>query len=170
MWLDTLGAFIYVVKSVFHSEHNDYDVRNLFKNRVEHDAERHFVNKLYKSIKLSEISAYDMLGNTDDKHGCVIVFSSTMNHKQSDIVAKLNRLTKQYNVTGYIIDYAMHGKYIERTLDTAFNKKSLTLELIGMSDEESIKLAKELCDVLKQQSILVRSINTKSIWCITKLK
>lgn len=164
-----LTLFKRLVQFVFCSKCNSYEVRNLFENSA-YRADRRYANKIYKSIHLSEISLCNMLDSKDDVRGCVIVFSSEMNHRDFDIAAKLNEFIKKYNATCYILDCAMRAKYIEQSSDTKFDKESLTAELIGLSDEQCIELTKELCCFLKQQSVLVRSINTKSIWCITKLK
>lgn len=165
MFWYALRLFTHFIKSVSDVNHDNYDVRNLFESI---DARK--ANKLYKSIHLSEISFCDAFSNNDNEYGCVIVFSSSMNHHEHDVVTNLYKFIEKYNVTGYIVDRAMCGRYIEQRQYIKFDKKSLTIELMGLSDEQSIKLAKDLCNVLEQQSVLVRSINTKSIWCITKLK
>lgn len=166
-----LKLFRYFTKFVRDSKQDKYEIRNLFESTDDvHNVNKRFVYKLYKSIHLSEISLYNMLDNTDNALGCVIVFSSDMNHKDYDNADKLIKIFEKHNVTGYmdVFEHAMRGRYIEQRTDTKFDKKSLTIELIGLTDKQSIECAKELCSVLGQQSVLVRSINTKSIWCITK--
>lgn len=166
-----LKLFRHFTKFVRNSKQDKYEIRNLFESIDDaHNVNKRFAYKLYKSIHLSEISLYNMLDSTDNEHGCIIVFSSDMNHKDYDIADKLIKIIEKYNVTGYMFEHAMYRKYIEQRTDTKFDKKSLTIELTGLTDEQSIDCAKELCSVLEQQSVLVRSINTKSIWRITKLK
>lgn len=166
--LYVLKVVRHLIKSISHDKRDDYDIRNLFESKGTYNVDRYFANRLYKSIHLSEISLCNTIEDTDDRNGCVIVFSSVLNYDKSDIVSKLNVFAEKYNIIGFMLDHAMHDKYIK--LNTKFDKKSLTAEVIGLSVEQSIELAKELCSVLKQQSVLVRSINTRSIWCITKLK
>lgn len=125
-----------------------------------------------------------IVGSIDkDKKGEMIVLSTDVNAvKQSDnkiidwIKKKLstmqNRLSykkmidkvakKHEDIFAWTIGKFLNGRYKSNN-GKVFDENSISIELLGVSNDTLIKFAEELCDDFKQESVLVKDYQNNEI-------
>ena len=88
---------------------------------------------------------------------------------------KVNSVAKKNGVVGLTIGHFLTGKYLDRKnvedsttgevheVVTVFDEKSLSLEVVGITYEQLIHIAEDMCIEFKQDSVLVKSYETGKI-------
>ena len=120
----------------------------------------------------------------DSSHkGGMIVFSTDVNSiplSNNAIVNKFkqffktwqNRLTAthmidnisiSHKVGGWTIGHFLNGRYKDYDTGEMFSENSLSLEIAGIDSDELMQIARELCNVFKQQTVMVKDYSTLRI-------
>lgn len=119
---------------------------------------------------------------SDDRKGGVIVFSTVVNAvKQSDNVfvdffkkklktfmnsftaeKKVDRIAKKHDLVGWTIGRFLHGRYTGRN-GKIFSENSLSVEIIGVTFDELVQIAEEICIVMDQESVLVKDYSSMKV-------
>ena len=88
---------------------------------------------------------------------------------------KIDNIAKKHNLVGLTLGHFLTGKYLDRrkvkdedsgeikTITNIFDDKSLSLELVGITYEQLIKIAEDMCIEFKQDSVLVKSYENGKI-------
>ena len=143
---------------------------------------------MYAAISVKDrpifASSFDGTGDWeafDDKKGGIIVFSqnenvdrpsnnkliywarqrlSSYNDKTSGESAK-DKLSHKHNIVGWTIGNFFKGSYTGEDGEI-FSEDSLSVEIIGVSDDSLIEIAEELCRVFALKTALVKTYSERN--------
>lgn len=117
----------------------------------------------------------------DDEMGGIIVFSQEVNavklsenrlvnwikQRVSTIRNKtvgessIDKIAKKHNLVGWTIGNFLKGRYTGKN-GRVYSENSLSVEIIGVTDEVLIKIAEELCREFDQETVLVKTYSEKN--------
>lgn len=72
---------------------------------------------------------------------------------------KIDNIANKHNLVGWTIGKFLNGRYTAKNGKT-YSENSLSVEIIGVSSDELIKIAEELCVEFIQESVLVKDYST----------
>lgn len=72
---------------------------------------------------------------------------------------KIDNIANKHNLVGWTIGKFLNGRYTAKNGKT-YSENSLSVEIIGVSSDELIKIAEELCIEFIQESVLVKDYST----------
>ena len=118
---------------------------------------------MYASISVdnSPIFATNIEGATvrtapDDMKGGIIVFPLGTDAVLTDI----ERIAQKYDPVGWTIGRFFKGLYIKD--GNNYHKFSLSVEILGVSDDTLIEIAEEFCKAFNQKSVLIKSYSERN--------
>ena len=137
---------------------------------------------IFEDNDFKEIESYTL--ETPDKKGGIIVFSSDVNAEKlsenkianwikqkllslkqrifhKNILKKILETNK--DVLGYSIGNYFTGRYYDETNKKFYDDHSLTVEIVGISQELLYEIAEEICKAFNQQSVLVKDYENGDI-------
>ena len=139
-----------------------------------------YVETFVEESKMQEPLPYNMRGGiitfSTDISSTILYNDKIINSLKQKIVTIANRITamegidkvaKNFKLKGWSATKGLHGKYIDRKTGVLFDEKSLSVELMGISTDYLLDVAENLCNDLKQQSVLVKSYENNDIWLIS---
>lgn len=148
--------------------------------------------KLYNDIKYSqgnEIASSGSMSEAIDfefgkeEHGGIITFSTDVNAvelspnklvnwvKQKVATIgnrlgknkKIDKIASKNGAVAWTVGNFLNGRYMSKR-GKGFGEKSLSLEIVGISSEQLQKIAEELCEEFKQETVLVKDFATGKIY------
>lgn len=166
--------------------------RNLFECRGAYNVDRYNAKNLYESIYVDEVIYSEKHVNEDmdffpqEMNGGIITFSTAMNSTEltrggfiNHLMQKMTSLKNRFNanskidetadkfeLASWIVTKGLHCRYKDRKTGTSFDENSISVELVGISNDTLLNFAKELCIEFEQQTALVKSSSTLDIWLI----
>ena len=69
---------------------------------------------------------------------------------------KVDKVLQKNEVFGCTVGNFMHGRYYDKS-GKVYDERSMSVEIIGMTYEDLIKIAEQLCAEFKQETVLVKS-------------
>ena len=93
---------------------------------------------------------------SDEDKGGIIVFSTDVNAVPLE----------KHNIGNWSVGNYFKGKYTDKQ-GRVFTKKSLSVEVIGVTYEQLIDIAEDLCREVKQETVLVKSYSTNKIFLVS---
>lgn len=137
---------------------------------------------IFEDNNFKEIESYTL--ETPDKKGGIIVFSSDVNAEKlgenkianwikqkllslkqrifhKNILKKILETNK--DVLGYSIGNYFTGRYYDEINKKFYDDHSLTVEIVGISQELLYEIAEEICKAFNQQSVLVKDCESGDI-------
>lgn len=143
-----------------------------------------------ENYKLDEAVHHEQYGLADYRGG-IITFSTDINALELSKNAVMNKirqtvetfkqrllrfkkihnLINQFNKKGdefigaYSVGNFFHGKYVGDNGEM-FNEKSLSLEINGLSSKSLFRLAEDIAEDFKQQTVLVKDLNNNKIFLV----
>ena len=139
------------------------------------------VNKFLPIVKERSIVSEGIdWGVDDDIRGGTIVFSTDINavqlhdnkfinflkQKLATIKNRLNATKKidavanAHNLVGWTIEHNYDGRYKAKN-GKNFGENSLTLDIVGVSDDDLIAIATDICKAFQQECVLLKLISGK---------
>jgi len=151
---------------------------------------------LYNSINVTKNNTIASSGianegidfTPDEEHrGGVIVLSTDVNAKVLDSnkfinwikqkahtlnnringVKKIDTTSVKHNLLGWTVGKFLSGRYHSNKTGKTYGENSLSVELIGVTSNELISIAEELCKKFEQESVLVKDYNNGSVYFIS---
>jgi hypothetical protein len=121
----------------------------------------------------------------ENKKGGIIIFSTEVNAiklnnnklinwvKQKIVTLKqgftankqIDKIAQKHNLSSWTVGHFFSGRYTDKN-GKQYGENSLSLEIIGISFEELIRIAEELCSDFKQETVLVKDYYTNRILLI----
>ena len=121
--------------------------------------------------------------------GGIIIFSTNINVIQmsrDDIANEIEQLIETFNqylkksritsrkttnfnnkndelIVAYSVENCFKGKYVSNN-GGMFNEKSISIEINGLSSKSLFKLAEVICNVFRQETVLVKDLNNHKIF------
>lgn len=148
---------------------------------------------LYKAIVVSEdrtiakdlpkvISEGIQFEPDENSKGGVIIFSTEVNAvKQSEnkiinwlkkkvktiknrftAEKKLDKIAQAHDLVGWTVGKFLHGRYTGKN-GKVYDENSISVELIGISSDELIKIAEEVCRAFDQEAVLVKDYSKQKV-------
>jgi hypothetical protein len=148
------------------------------------DNKKVFASYIYRDNKFKEIDSYNLDTVDVDKRGGMIVLSTDVNSEKlsenvvinwikQKLITLKNRLLhtkmiteeieKNKNVQGFSVGNFFKGRYFDRENNSVFDEKSISIEIIGISQEDLYSIAEDLKNRFIQQSVLVKDYSTGNI-------
>ena len=78
---------------------------------------------------------------------------------------KINNIGQKHDLAAWTVGKALSGRYTAKN-GKVFDEKSLSVEIIGVTSEELIKIAEELCIEFLQEAVLVKDYSTGSVFLV----
>lgn len=117
----------------------------------------------------------------DDEKGGIIVFSQEVNavqlsknklinwikQKFSSVKNKvvgpsdIDKIAQKHDLVGWTIGKFLKGRYTGKN-GKVYSEDSMSVEIIGVSDDTLIEIAEELCRVFNQETVLVKTYSEKN--------
>lgn len=168
---------------------------NLFECRGAYNVDRYNAKNLYESIYVDEVIYSEKHVNEDmdsipqEMHGGIITFSTAMNSTELTRDGLINHLKRKmtslknqfqckfekidetagkFELACWAIAKGLHCRYKDRKTGTSFDENSISVELVGISNDTLLNFAKELCIEFEQQTALVKASSTLDIWLSQK--
>lgn len=118
----------------------------------------------------------------DESKGGMIIFSTDINAVDGGVVQKiknwlktvynrinknrwLNQTAEKYNPSGWTVGRFLRGRYRAEN-GKLFDEHSLSIEMIGITSEELISMAEDICRKFDQETVLVKDYITHSIMLV----
>lgn len=123
-----------------------------------------FADALGNSFIVNDERIIERIGNaidyefSDEDKGGIIVFST-------DVTAIP---LENHNIGNWNVGNFFKGKYTGKN-GKVLTEKSLSVEVIGVTYEQFIKIAEDLCREFKQETVLVKSYSTDKILLVEDL-
>lgn len=138
---------------------------------------------IYKDNDFRQVDSYSKL-DTINKKGGIIVFFSDVNAEDlsqnkitnwikqkllsikqrifhKSIIKKI--LENNKDIFGYSIGNYFNGRYYDEKNKKFYDDHSLTVEIVGISQELLYEIAEEICKAFNQQSVLVKDYDSGDI-------
>lgn len=117
----------------------------------------------------------------DDEKGGIIVFSQEVNavklsqnklvnwikqkvatfkHKTSG-KSRIDEIAQHHDLVGWTIGNFLKGRYTGKN-GKVYSEDSLSVEIIGVSEDTLIEIAEELCRAFDQETVLVKSYSARN--------
>ena len=117
---------------------------------------------LYAAISVEERPAFatHKASTTDrevsgNKKGGIIVFSQNVNVDQQYGRTAIDMTMQKQNMVGWTIGYFFKGRYTGKHGEE-YSEGSISVEIIGISDDTLMEVAEELCRVFEQKTAMVK--------------
>lgn len=75
---------------------------------------------------------------------------------------KIDQIAVKHQLAGWTIRKLLSGHYTDKR-GNVYGENSVSVEILGVSDDTLIKIAEEVCNVFQQEAVLVRLYNTNRI-------
>lgn len=75
---------------------------------------------------------------------------------------KIDTIANNHDLVGWTIGHYLDGRYRAKN-GKNFGENSLSVELVGISEDKLIKIAEDICAVFQQECVLVKSYSTGRI-------
>lgn len=115
-----------------------------------------------------------------DAKGGIIVFSTDVNaEKQSEnkiinwlkqkmltisnrlnATKKIDKIAADNDLVGWTIGHYLDGRYTSPKNGKQYGENSLSVEMIGVTFEQLVKIAMEICAAFKQESVLLKDFSS----------
>lgn len=115
-----------------------------------------------------------------DAKGGIIVFSTDVNaEKQSEnkiinwlkqkmltisnrlnATKKIDKIAADNDLVGWTIGHYLDGRYTSPKNGKQYGENSLSVEMIGVTFEQLVKIAMEICTAFKQESVLLKDFSS----------
>jgi hypothetical protein len=93
----------------------------------------------------------------DEDKGGIMVFSTDIN-----AVPLFKDKTEKYSISNWSVGNFFKGKYTDKN-GKVYTEKSLSVEFIGVTYEQLIEIAEDLCREFKQETVLIKPYSTNKI-------
>lgn len=157
-----------------------------------YNQDRYFSSILNEQIYVDEVIYSEKLVDESvemlpaEYKGGIITFSTVMNSTQLSnnkiinflkqklvtivnsvsSMKKIDKVASKFDLQGWTVTKGLHGKYIDRKTGTIFDEKSISIELVGITQDVLLDVAENLCNEFKQQCVLVKSYENNDIWFV----
>ena len=84
--------------------------------------------------------------------------------KIHNLINRFNEKEDEY-IGAYSVGNFFHGKYVGDNGEM-FNEKSLSIEINGLSSKSLVRLAEDIADEFKQETVLVKDLNKNKIFLV----
>ena len=91
-------------------------------------------------------------------------FNTVKNRITAD--SKINKVAADSDLAGWTVTKGLHGRYRDRNTGELFDENSISIELIGITNDVLLDFSEKLCKEFNQQSVLVKSYNSNDIWFV----
>ena len=168
---------------------DDYNIVTLYegKQKSAYSSGAYLSTSIKKNcnVLFSQLNEDSDFPPIENERGGIIIFSTDLNAVQIDeqrainvlkqkmqtiskrinSTKKIDRIAKSHDLIGWTIGKYLNGRY---TADNGkqYGENSLSLEIIGVSCETPIKIAKELCTSFVHESALVKDYSSGSVMFI----
>ena len=143
---------------------------------------------LYAAIHVEGMPIYatNIEGGVDwevpeDEKGGIIVFSQEVNavqlHKNKLVnwfkqklatfknkakgLSDIDKIAQKHNLVGWTVGNFLKGRYTGKN-GQVYSEDSLSVEIIGVTEDTLIAIGEELCRAFKQEAVLVKSYSEKN--------
>lgn len=117
-----------------------------------------------------------------DKKGGIIVFSTDVNavelspnrvvnwlkqkfttlRNRMQSTSKIDKYGKKYNLAGWTVGHYLDGRYTDKN-GNFYGENSLSVEIIGVSTDEMISIAEDICREFNQESVILKDYTSHRI-------
>jgi len=138
------------------------------------------------SVKNRPILATNIEGGIDwevpeDEKGGIIVFSQEVNAVQLSAnklvnwikqklatfknktkgMSDIDKIAQKHDLVGWTVGNFLKGRYTGKNGQT-YSEDSLSVEIIGVSDDTLIEIGEELCRAFQQETVLIKTYSGKN--------
>lgn len=78
---------------------------------------------------------------------------------------KIDKAASTNGAVAWTVGHYLEGRYKSHS-GKSFSENSLSLEIIGISSEQLIKIAEQLCEAFSQESVLVKDFSSSKIYLV----
>ncbi len=89
---------------------------------------------------------------------------ATINNRLSS-TGKIDAVAQKHDLAGWTISKGLSGRYTAKN-GKAFGENSIAVDIVGITHDELIDIATELCNLFLQEAVLVKDYSTKKVYLI----
>ena len=78
---------------------------------------------------------------------------------------KIDKIAQSHDLVGWTVGRFLNGRYTSKR-GAVFSENSLSVEIVGVTVEQLIGVAEELCSNFNQETVLVKSYSNKHIYFV----
>lgn len=80
---------------------------------------------------------------------------------------KVDDVAQEHNLVGWTIGKGLSGRYTAKN-GKAFGENSISVDIVGISHDELLDIATELCRLFQQETVLVKDYSTQQVYLVNK--